>query len=300
MSVKILDGKVIAEKIKKTLKEEIATLKADHDRQIKLVSLQVGKNGGIESYLKSQEKLASELGIALEAISLDKDISSQTLLKQIEFLNNNKEVDAVILQRPLPKELDLQEEKDKLAFEQQIAAEKDAEGLHLKNLGSLFYATKLKQCLSGKIAPCTAQAVMEIIKSTQVELAGKEVVIIGHSKIIGKPLSLMLLNELATTTVCHIATKNIEEHVKRADILISAVGKPNLVKGSWIKEAAIVIDVGTSRVNGCLKGDVEFEAAKEKASYITPVPGGVGPLTTAMLMKNVVRLFINNHDKKNN
>jgi methylenetetrahydrofolate dehydrogenase (NADP+)/methenyltetrahydrofolate cyclohydrolase len=140
---------------------------------------------------------------------------------------------------------------------------------------------------------------METIKATGVDLYGKEAVIIGHSKIIGKPLSLMLLNHFVTTTVCHIATKDIKSHIEKADILISAVGKPELIKGSWVRQGSIVIDVGTARVNGCLKGDIEYEAAKERAAYITPVPGGVGPLTTAMLMKNVVRLFINSHDKKN-
>jgi methylenetetrahydrofolate dehydrogenase (NADP+)/methenyltetrahydrofolate cyclohydrolase len=299
MSAKILDGKTIAVEIKDGLKKEITGLKDKFNCSIKLVSLQVGNNGGIESYLKSQKNLAADIGIDLEAIHLDEAVDSQELLKYIRDLNNDDSVNAVILQRPLPNELDLQEQTEKLAFEQQISAEKDAEGLHLRNLGSLFYATKLKQCLFGKIAPCTAQAVMETIKATGVDLYGKEAVIIGHSKIIGKPLSLMLLNHFVTTTVCHIATKDIKSHIEKADILISAVGKPELIKGSWVRQGSIVIDVGTARVNGCLKGDIEYEAAKERAAYITPVPGGVGPLTTAMLMKNVVRLFINSHDKKN-
>ncbi len=299
MSAKILNGKTIAAEIKNELKKEIINLKEKHNCSIKLASLQVGSNGGIESYLKSQKSLAADLGIDLEVISLDEATDSKELLSYIKDLNSNQDINAVILQRPLPDKLDSQEQEEKLAFEQQISAEKDAEGLHLKNLGTLFYATKLKQCLSGRIAPCTAQAVMEIIKSTGMELRGKEVVIIGHSKIIGKPLSLMLLNHFATTTVCHIATKDIKSHIEKADILISAVGKPGLIKGFWIREDSIVVDVGTARVNGCLKGDVEFEEAKERAAYITPVPGGVGPLTTAMLMKNVVRLFINSHDKKN-
>ncbi len=299
MSAKILDGKIIAAEIKGELKKEIAGLKNKFNSSIKLVSLQVGNNSGIESYLKSQKNLASDLGIDFEAVSLDEATDSRVLLKHIRGLNKNKDVNAVILQRPLPDKLDSQEQEEKLAFEQQISAEKDAEGLHLKNLGSLFYAAKLKQCLWEKIAPCTAQAVMEIIRSTALGIRGKEAVIIGHSKIIGKPLSLMLLNDFATTTVCHIATKDIKSHVEKADILISAVGKPGLIKGAWIKENSIVIDVGTARVDGHLKGDVEFIAAKERAAYITPVPGGVGPLTTAMLMKNVVRLFANSHDKKN-
>jgi methylenetetrahydrofolate dehydrogenase (NADP+)/methenyltetrahydrofolate cyclohydrolase len=264
------------------------------------VSLQVGENGGIESYLRSQKKTALKIGIELEIVKLDSDTDSSGLLGKIRHLNDDDRTDAIILQRPLSKELEDEENAVGLAFEQCIRADKDAEGIHLENLGRLFYDKEGNNATMIKISPCTAQAVMEIIKSTGIKLYGKEATIIGHSKIIGKPLSLMLLNKYATTTVCHIATKDIKPHIETADIVISAVGKPGLIKGSWIKKGALVIDVGTSRVANHIKGDVEFEEARRRASYITPVPGGVGPLTTAMLMKNVIKLHRhNNHDKKN-
>jgi methylenetetrahydrofolate dehydrogenase (NADP+)/methenyltetrahydrofolate cyclohydrolase len=300
MNNTIIDGRTIAETINQELKKEILALKKNEGRNLKLVSLQVGENGGIESYLRSQKKAASKIGIELEIVKLDDSAGCSELLVKIKQLNEDDMTDAIILQRPLPEKIEAEEKTGGLAFEQRIRADKDAEGLHLENLGRLFYDGEGNKVSMNKIAPCTAQAVMEIIKSTGIKLYGKEATIIGHSKIIGKPLSLMLLNKYVTTTVCHIATKDIKTHVEAADILISAVGKPGLIKGSWVKEGALVIDVGTSRVGNHIKGDVEFEEARKRASYITPVPGGVGPLTTAMLMKNVIKLHRhNNNDKKN-
>ena len=233
---------------------------------------------------------------------MPENIDAGGLIEKIKELNNRDEITAIILQQPLTEKIMRAEEKGggaKRAFEQFINPKKDAEGIHLKNLGSLFYGSKLETASFDKLAPCTAMAVMELLDSLnkdprEEDLRGKEVVIVGHSKIIGKPLSLLLLNRFATITVCHIATSersHLEEHIKRAEVLISAVGKPGLIKGGWIKEGAVVIDVGTSRINGKLRGDVEFDKAKDRASYITPVPGGVGPLTTTMLMKNVITLF---------
>jgi methylenetetrahydrofolate dehydrogenase (NADP+)/methenyltetrahydrofolate cyclohydrolase len=167
-----------------------------------------------------------------------------------------------------------------------IAPEKDAEGMHPENLGKVLLG-------SFSVAPCTAQAALTLIESTAINLYGKEAVIVGHSEIVGKPLSMLLLNKFATTMVCHIATGErgvLPEHVKRAEILVVAVGKAGLIKGEWIKEGAIVIDVGINRVGEKIVGDVEFEKAFERAAFITPVPGGVGPLTVTMLMRNVVNL----------
>ncbi|MCK4249007.1 MAG: bifunctional 5,10-methylenetetrahydrofolate dehydrogenase/5,10-methenyltetrahydrofolate cyclohydrolase, partial [Candidatus Omnitrophica bacterium] len=172
---------------------------------------------------------------------------------------------------------------------QHISPDKDAEGMHPENLGKVVLA-------SGALAPCTPQAVMELIKASGIDLYGKEAVVVGHSEIVGKPVSLLLLEKLATTTVCHIGTGergNLPDHVKRAEVLVVAVGVPGLVKGDWIKQGAVVIDVGINRVDGKIVGDVEFEAASQKAAFITPVPGGVGPLTVTMLLRNVIQSFKN-------
>jgi len=179
---------------------------------------------------------------------------------------------------PLPSQIDYKK------ISQFILPEKDVEGMNPENIGKILFG-------KAKILPCTPAAVMELIKETGVDLYGKEVVIVGHSEIVGKPLSLLLLDKFATVTVCHIGTsqaKKLDEHVRKAEILIVAVGKPCLIKGDWIKEGSIVIDVGINKVGDKIVGDVEFEEAKERASFITPVPGGVGPLTVVMLMRNLV------------
>jgi methylenetetrahydrofolate dehydrogenase (NADP+)/methenyltetrahydrofolate cyclohydrolase len=192
-------------------------------------------------------------------------------------------VHGIIIQTPLPASMNF---KEIIAM---VAPEKDAEGMHPENLGKIVLG------ISG-VKPCTAEACMEILRHYDIKLYGKEVVVVGHSAIVGKPLSLMLMNQLATTTVCHIATSetnHLISHVERADILIVAVGKPNLIKGDWIKEGAVVIDVGINRVGDFISGDVAFEAAEKRAYAITPVPGGVGPLTVIMLMKNMAEIFGN-------
>ena len=179
---------------------------------------------------------------------------------------------------PLPPQIDYKK------ISQFIVPEKDVEGMHPVNIGKIIFA-------KAKILPCTAAAVMELLKETGVDLYGREVVVVGHSEIVGKPLALLLLDRFATVTVCHIGTskaQKLEEHVRKAEVLIVAVGKAGLIKGDWIKEGAIVIDVGINRVGDKIVGDVEFETAEKKASYITPVPGGVGPLTVTMLMRNLV------------
>lgn len=281
MSAILLDGKMIAESIRAKIKLEVETLKAKHAKTPKLVAVQIGENASSAVYVKAQKKLADALGIEYELKTLSDTDSGAGARNLIEELNKNDDVTAIILQLPVPKGVDAK----KLAG--LIASSKDAESMHPENLGKI---------LSGqyKIGPCTAMAVMEILESTKVNLYGKEAVVVGHSEIVGKPLALMLLNKFATTTVCHIATGErgaLPEHVKRAEILIAAVGKPGIIKGDWIKDGAIVIDVGINRVGDKILGDVEFDGASKKAAYITPVPGGVGPLTTTILMRNTLELF---------
>ncbi|MBN2452874.1 MAG: bifunctional 5,10-methylenetetrahydrofolate dehydrogenase/5,10-methenyltetrahydrofolate cyclohydrolase, partial [Candidatus Omnitrophica bacterium] len=201
--------------------------------------------------------------------------------KMAEDLNNDPVVSAVILQLPVPGHIDAGR------ISAMIPPGKDAEGMHPVNLGRILLGRY-------SIGPCTAMAVMELLESAGIDLYGREALIIGHSDIVGKPLSLMLLNKFATTTVCHIATSEkglLPGHIARAEVLIVAVGKAGLVKGEWIKQGAVVIDVGINKAGDRIVGDVEFDAAIERASYITPVPGGVGPITTTILMRNTLEQF---------
>lgn len=274
MSAKLLEGKTIAAGIKETLKKEIESL----GKKLVLASILIGENAGAESYCKSQSKTAEALGIEYRLEKLPADIAQAGLVDFIKKLNNDVNVNGIIIQMPLPKQIDA---KSISSF---ISPDKDIEGMHPQNLGKVLMG-------KAKIAPCTASAAFALIEATGVKLYGKEVVIVGHSEIVGKPLSLLLLEKFATTTVCHIGTSEagkLVDHVKNAEILVVAVGKAGLIKGEWVKEGAIVIDVGINRVEGKIVGDVEFDEAAKRASFITPVPGGVGPLTVTMLMRNLV------------
>ena len=271
---KLLEGKPIAEKIKEHIKQQIQAL----NLKPVLASIQVGENVGAEAYAKSQQKLAQNLGIEYQLHKLAQDTTEKALAEFIQKLNSDKSVNGIIVQMPLPLQIDYKR------ISQFILPEKDVEGMHPANIGKLLFG-------KAKILACTPQAVMELLHSIALNLYGKEVVIVGHSEIVGKPLSLLLLDKFATVTVCHIGTSQagkLEEHVRGAEVLIVAVGKAGLIKGEWIKQDAVVIDVGINRVGDKIVGDVEFEEAEKRASYITPVPGGVGPLTVTMLMRNLV------------
>jgi methylenetetrahydrofolate dehydrogenase (NADP+) / methenyltetrahydrofolate cyclohydrolase len=272
---KLLEGKPIAEKIKEELKQSIQSLK----QAPVLASVLVGDNPSAVSYVKSQEKTAQSLGLAHELYQLAGNVSEKQLLDLILKLNLDEAVNGIIVQTPLPVHMDWKKIYDS------ISPDKDIEGMHPANMGKLL-------CGRAKIVTCTASAIMELFNSIGIDLYGKEVVIVGHSGIVGKPLAMLLLEKFATVTVCHIATSKagkLEEHVRRAEILIVAVGKAGLIKGDWIKPGAIVIDVGINRVGGKIVGDIEFREAEKRASFITPVPGGVGPLTVIMLMRNLVQ-----------
>ncbi|MFA5085054.1 MAG: bifunctional 5,10-methylenetetrahydrofolate dehydrogenase/5,10-methenyltetrahydrofolate cyclohydrolase [Candidatus Omnitrophota bacterium] len=285
MSAILLDGKIIAEELKSKIGAEVRSLKAKTGRAPKLAALQLGENRSSAVYVKAQEKVAGALGIEYELKVVPGAISQAGAENLVKDMNEDANITAIILQLPAPEGIDA---KKLINF---ITRSKDAEGMTLENLGNIISGRQ-------RIAPCTAMAVMELLESAKVDLYGKEAVVVGHSEIVGKPIAMMLLNKFATTTVCHIATGErglLPEHVKRAEILISAVGKPGIIKGDWIKDGAIVIDVGINRAGDKILGDVEFESAAKRASYITPVPGGVGPLTTTMLMRNTVELFKLNH-----
>jgi methylenetetrahydrofolate dehydrogenase (NADP+) / methenyltetrahydrofolate cyclohydrolase len=275
---KLLEGKPLAEKIKEAIRQEIL----HSGLKPVLASIIVGENAGAETYSKSQKKTADSLGIEYQLHKLPADTSEASLLEFIGKLNNDKAVNGIIIQMPLPQQIDYKK------ISQFISPEKDVEGMHPANMGKLVFGTSLSL---SNILPCTAAAVMELLKESGVDLYGREVVVVGHSEIVGKPLALLLLDKFATVSVCHIGTSKagkLEQHVRGAEVLIVAVGKAGLIKGDWVKEGAVVIDVGINRVADKIVGDVEFEPAEKRAAYITPVPGGVGPLTVTLLMRNVV------------
>jgi methylenetetrahydrofolate dehydrogenase (NADP+)/methenyltetrahydrofolate cyclohydrolase len=284
MEAKILDGKSIAQGIKDGLKSEIEVLKKEGS-PLKLVAVQVGESEASGVYTRAQKKNCEKLGIDYELTVLDEGLGQEEIVKCIQKLNQDNGVTGIILQLPLPQGMSAVE------VQSTIDVGKDVEGVNPANLGWITYGKP-------RLTPCTAAAVMELIETAGVDLYGKEAVMVGHSDIVGKPVALLLLNKFVTTSVCHIATGergNLAEYVRKAELLIVAVGKANLVKGEWIREGAIVIDVGINRVEGKILGDVEFEGAKERAGWITPVPGGVGPVTTAMLLKNTVMAAKKSH-----
>jgi len=282
MSARLLEGKLPAANIKAGIKSDVEGLRARYNVSPKLVSIQVGENPASAVYIRSQKKNAEGLGIEYRLEKLDEGSSRQALIEAIDKLNKDRTVNGIMVQMPLPPQIEAG------FISRYISPSKDIEAVHPQNMGEIVFG-------NAKVLPCTAAACMELLNSIDsLDLYGKEAVIVGHSEIVGKPLALLLLNKFVTTTVCHIATGErgrLPEFVKKAEILIVAVGRAGLIKGEWIKEGAIVIDVGINRVDGRLIGDVEFEKAQERASYITPVPGGVGPLTVAMLMKNLVEAF---------
>ncbi|MDD3375682.1 MAG: bifunctional 5,10-methylenetetrahydrofolate dehydrogenase/5,10-methenyltetrahydrofolate cyclohydrolase [Candidatus Omnitrophica bacterium] len=281
MSAQLLDGKNLAKNLQEKIRLEILDLESKAGKVPVVVNIMIGDNHAACAYAKSQQKVAQHVGIDYRLDILDKNVTQADLLKYIEQLNKNFEVNGIMVHKPVPKQINHQEASN------YIDMTKDLEGVNISNIGKMLLGRT-------NIIPCTPAAVMEHIKSTGIDLRGKEVVVVGHSEIVGKPLSLLLLQKMATVTICHVATSEagkLSDHIARADVLIVAVGKAELIKGSWIKQGAVVIDVGINRVDSKIVGDVEFDVAKKKASFITPVPGGVGPVTVVMLMKNALEAF---------
>ncbi|MFH1387163.1 MAG: bifunctional methylenetetrahydrofolate dehydrogenase/methenyltetrahydrofolate cyclohydrolase FolD [bacterium] len=274
--VKIIDGKGLAEKIRQGIKEEVASLAKAGKKTPRLVVVLVGEDPASQVYVRNKERACAEIGIASETLRLPLSIKESELIGTIKKLNGDDSIDGILVQLPLPKGLD---ERRVL---NEIAPNKDVDGLHPMNMGKLLKGEE------PPFIPCTPQGCIELILSTGVDICGKEAVVVGRSNIVGKPMAILLLQNQATVTVCHSKTKDLGEVTRRADILVAAIGKPEMIKGNMIKEGAIVIDVGMNRGTK-LVGDVAFDEAKEKVAYITPVPGGVGPMTIAMLLKNTVK-----------
>jgi methylenetetrahydrofolate dehydrogenase (NADP+)/methenyltetrahydrofolate cyclohydrolase len=272
---RIIDGKAIAARMRQQIALDVAQLKAAGTTPGLAVVL-VGDDPASRVYVSMKEKACAEAGIYSDEHKLPAETTEAQLLALIDELNRNERIDGILVQLPLPKHID----ESKVL--EAISPKKDVDGFHPYNVGRLVTGNPLFQ-------PCTPYGVMKMLEHAGVELAGKEVVVVGRSNIVGKPVALMCLAQHATVTLCHSRTKNLPEQVRRADVLIAAVGRPEMIKGEWIKQGAVVIDVGVNRVGEKkLVGDVEFEAAKERASAITPVPGGVGPMTITMLLYNTV------------
>lgn len=270
----IIDGKALSKKIRGQVKEEVENLNKKGIYP-KLAVIMVGEDPASKVYVRNKSKACNEAGIEYEEFILNENIEMDELLSLIENLNNRKDIHGILLQSPIPKHLSI----DK-AFET-IDYRKDVDGFHPINIGKL--ALNKQTFIS-----CTPHGVMKMLEEYGIELKGANVVILGRSNIVGKPLAQCLLNKDATVTICHSKTKNIEEITRKADILISAIGKPKFVTANMVKEGAVVIDVGINRLETGIVGDVDFEEVSKKASHITPVPGGVGPMTIAMLLNNVV------------
>lgn len=272
----IIDGKLLASKIMKKLKEEVNSLKQE-EIWPKLAVIMVGNDKASEVYVRNKSKACNEVGIEFEEFILKEDITMQQLLAIIEKLNNRKDIHGILLQSPIPKHLDIRK-----AFNT-INCQKDVDGFNPINIGKLMIG-------EDTFISCTPYGVIKMLEDNNIKIEGKNAVVIGRSNIVGKPLAQCLLNKDATVTVCHSKTQNLEEITRQADILLVAIGKPEFVTAKMVKEGATVIDIGINRnEEGKLVGDVEFDEVSQKVQYISPVPGGVGPMTIAMLLNNVIK-----------
>ncbi len=284
MTAKLIDGKAIAKEIQEELTREVAELKEKHGVVPGLATVLVGDNPASQTYVRMKQKRCAEVGIRSVGHELPGDATQEEVEALVRELNADPTIHGILVQLPLPKHLDEE------AVLNAISIEKDVDGFHPINIGRL--AMKGRQAL---FAPCTPAGIIELIDRTGIAIEGKEAVVLGRSNIVGLPVSMLLLKRNATITICHSRTHDLPAVTRRADILVAAVGRPLMVKADWVKPGAVVIDVGINRVDDPtrkrgyrLVGDVDFEEVKEVAGWITPVPGGVGPMTIAMLLKNTV------------
>ena len=283
----IIDGKNLAKKIRQELKEECDELK-NNGINPKLAVIMVGDDPASKVYIRNKSKACEDVGIEYEEFILKDETTQEKLIELIKKLNNDKKTNGILLQSPIPKHLNINE-----AFKA-ITYMKDVDGFTPSSVGKL--------CIGeDTFISCTPYGVMKMFEEYNIDLTGKDVVILGRSNIVGKPLIQCCLQKNATVTVCHSKTKNLAEHTKRADVVISAIGQSKFVKADMVKDGAVIIDVGINRgEDGKLTGDVDFENVEKKASYITPVPGGVGPMTIAMLMNNVIKAAKEQSKEKSN
>ncbi len=285
--MQILNGNEVSKKLREDIKQEVATLKAAGKKTPHLAAILVGNDGASMTYVGAKEKDCMEVGFDSTVLRFDASITEEALLAEVEKINNNPDIDGLIVQLPLPKHINEKKVTETIDYR------KDVDGFHPMNVGLMF---KGLPCF----LPATPYGIVKLLEHYNIETNGKHCVVIGRSDIVGKPMSALMLQKNCTVTVCHSRTVNIEEHIKRADIVIAAVGIPEYVKAHMIKDGAVVIDVGITRVEDAstksgyrLKGDVAFEECAAKASYITPVPGGVGPMTRVGLLLNTLNAVKN-------
>lgn len=273
--MELLDGKIVKKKVLEDLKEEIKNL----ERPLGLVVIQVGEDKASKVYVRQKEKMAKELGFKFEHIKLAETVKQEELLETIDRLNEDDTIDGILVQMPIPKHLDSK------IVQNRIDPLKDVDGLTDVNAGCLMHN-------KDSLVPCTPEGIVDLLKYYNIELSGKNVTIIGRSDLVGKPLASLMVNNDATVTLCHSKTSNLKIFTENADILIVAVGKAKLIKKEYIKDGAVVVDVGINRLeDGSLCGDVDFDSVKDKVSYITPVPGGVGQMTVAELANNTYKAY---------
>ncbi|KGD75236.1 MULTISPECIES: bifunctional methylenetetrahydrofolate dehydrogenase/methenyltetrahydrofolate cyclohydrolase FolD [Tatumella] len=287
MSAQIIDGKTIAQQVRLEVAEKVKQRLAAGKRAPGLAVVLVGENPASQIYVGSKRKACEEVGFVSRSYDLPATTSEQELLALIDKLNSDNDIDGILVQLPLPEGI------DNIKVLERIAADKDVDGFHPYNVGRLCQRAPL-------LRPCTPRGIMTLLERYNIETFGANAVVIGASNIVGRPMSLELLLAGCTTTVTHRFTRNLRQHVENADLLVVAVGKANFIPGEWIKPGAVVIDVGINRLaDGRVVGDVEFEAAAQRASWITPVPGGVGPMTVATLIQNTLQACEEYHDGEN-
>jgi len=279
MASNIIDGKKIAAELRKEIAREVADITALHNRAPGLAVIIVGHDPASEVYVKHKQTACHEVGIQSQKFALPSSITQADLLALIERLNNDIHIDGILLQLPLPAHFDAD------VLLEAIVPSKDVDGFHPYNIGRLAQRRPA-------LRPCTPFGVMHLLNHVQCDFKNSDAVVIGSSNIVGRPMALELLFAGATVTICHSNTRDLVKHLQSADIIVSAVGKPEFIKGEWLKEGVTIIDVGITRLaSGRLVGDVEFESAQKRAKWITPVPGGVGPMTVAMLLKNTLLAY---------
>ncbi len=278
MAGELISGKAISKAIRGEVKEEVAKIVASGKRAPVLAVVLAGKDPASEIYVNNKKKACHKTGITSIEHILDEKISEKELITLIDKLNNDPDIDGILVQLPLPGKL-----HEHVVLEK-ISPTKDVDGFHPVNVGRLVANTP-------GLRPCTPAGIVEMLKRTGIELSGKKVIILGRSNIVGKPVATMLLHESCTVTICHSRTRGLKEICRRGDIIVAAIGKPKFVTKDMVKDGAVVIDVGINRTDNGLCGDADFENVKDVASYITPVPGGVGPMTIAMLMVNTLTAY---------
>ncbi len=278
MPAQVIDGRALAKKLRESIAEEVAEIRKQSDCAPGLGVILVGDNPASETYVRMKGKACDQVGIDFRLIRMPDDAPQAQLLEMVEVLNRDEDIHGILVQLPLPEHMD-----EELVC-RTIDPRKDVDGFHPDNVASLFIRG------DAPFIPCTPLGIIEMIKSTGTTLQGAEAVVVGRSNIVGKPMALLLLREHCTVTICHSRTRDLGEVCRRADILIAAAGRPRLITGEMVKRGAVVIDVGINRLDdGSLVGDVDFDSASQVAGWISPVPGGVGPMTITMLLHNVVR-----------